>query len=642
MALNRQLWIAIASVMIIAFVSSLVISFQSARTYFEEQLHLKNIDNANTLALTLSQVEKDPVLIELMIAAQFDTGHYQRLEIIGPEGDRIASRSRDDAGAGGVPDWFADLAELRVDPGVAQIPDGWQQYGTLYVESLSGFALEALWDTTVELFYWFFGIAAILGLIGSLVLKSLTRPLDDVVDQAEAIGNQRFIATPEPKTLEFRRVVRAMNILSARVRDMLGEERSRLEEMRQRLQRDSLTGVGNRSRFDDVLGALLIDDDPNRQHGLLLVRLVDLAEVNRQLGHQDTDALIQQLAACLEDVAQAHRDQFADEHIARLNGSDFALILTDLLDAAPIAERLELALRDLAGRHAEIAAPVFALSADRFGSDDERSGILIRLDDALARAEHRQTTCLEWTTHTEDAGRLHGSDEWREILGSAIDAQHIHATHFATRRLDGRLIHHEAMVRLANDGNTWTAGQFLPWARRLGLLPQLDLAVVKLELERLARASDAEPVALNLSIDSLLDESARSRLMGLLATHTAQAARVSIEFAERAVIDHPAAFREFCIATAPLGYRIGIEKAGLALTDIEALHELGLIYLKLDRSLTTDLASSESNRNYLRGITGMAHAIGLTVIADGVRSAEELTLLGELGVDGASGPGVPD
>ncbi|MFO7808234.1 EAL domain-containing protein, partial [Guyparkeria sp.] len=99
---------------------------------------------------------------------------------------------------------------------------------------------------------------------------------------------------------------------------------------------------------------------------------------------------------------------------------------------------------------------------------------------------------------------------------------------------------------------------------------------------------------------------------------------------------------EFCAATAPLGYRIGIEKAGLALTDIEALHELGLVYLKLDRSLTTDLASSESNRNYLRGITGMGHAIGLTVIADGVRSGEELTILGELGVDGASGPGVSD
>ena len=642
MALNRQLWIAIASVMVIAFVSSLAISFQSARAYFEEQLHLKNIDNANTLALTLSQVEKDPVLIELMIAAQFDTGHYQRLELIAPDGNTIAARTRDSAHVADVPDWFAELAALRVDAGVAQVPDGWQQYGTLHVESLSGFALEALWDTTVELFLWFFGIAALLGLLGSILLKSLTRPLDDVVGQAEAIGKQRFLATQEPRTLEFRRVVRAMNILSARVRDMLGEERARLEDMRQRSQRDGLTGVGNRSRFDDVLAALLGDDDPNRQHGLFLLRLVDLAEINRRIGHQATDALIKRLAEQLTQVAGRHDGQFNDEHVARLNGSDFALILTDLTDPEPIAADVAQLAQDVSALDADTPTLRLALSAGRFTSTDERSALLIRLDDALARAEHRQKTCLEWATPAQDAGRLRGSDEWRAILHRALDEGQVHAAHFATRRLDGRLIHHEAMVRLDDGSDTLTAGQFLPWARRLGLLPPLDLAVTEIELQRLSRSEQAEPVALNLSIDTLLDESTRGQLLGLLTSHAAQAAEVSIEIAERAVIDHPAAFREFCSFAVALGYRLGIEKAGLAVTEIDALHELGLDYLKLDRSLTTDLAANESSRNYLRGITGMAHALGLTVIAEGVRSADELTRLGEMGVDGASGPGVPD
>lgn len=642
MALNRQLWIAIASVMIIAFVSSLVISFQSARTYFEEQLHLKNIDNANTLALSLSQVEKDPVLIDLMLAAQFDTGHYQRLELIAPDGEPIASRSRGDAGTGGVPDWFADLAELHVEPGVAQVPDGWQQYGTLYVESLSGFALEALWDTTVELFYWFSAIAALLGLIGSLVLKTLTRPLVDVVTQAEAIGNQRFVTTSEPRTLEFRRVVRAMNILTERVRQMLGEERARLEEMRQRLQSDPLTGVGNRSRFDDVMAALLADDDPNCQHGIFLVRLVNLAEINRLLGHQETDALICELTARLMTVARTHRDQFTDDHIARLNGSDFALVLTDLLDIEPISIQLEASMRELAELNSDATPLHFALSADSFGSRDDRSAILTRLDDGLARAEHRQTTCLEQARAIEQAEHLHGSDDWREILGAAIAGGRIHAAHFAARRLDGRLIHREAMLRLDENKNTWTAGQFLPWARRLGLLPQLDLAVVEGELDRLASQADREPIALNLSIETLLDDAARSRLIEILASRASLADQVSIEVAERSVINHPIAFREFCEAAAPLGYRVGIEKAGHRLIDIDALQEFGLVYIKLDRSLTTDLGDNESNRNYLRGITGMAHAVGLTVIADGVRSAEELAGLGDLGVDGASGPGVPD
>ena len=642
MPLNRQLWIAIASVMIIALVSSLVISYQSARSYFEEQLRLKNIDNANTLALTLSQVEKDPVLIELMIAAQFDTGHYQRLELIAPNGEPIASRTRKDAGVGDVPAWFADLAELRVEPGVAQVPDGWQQYGTLYVESLSGFALEALWDTTVELFYWFLGIAALLGLIGSLVLKSLTRPLIEVVRQAEAIGKQRFVTTNEPKTLEFRRVVRAMNILTWRVRQMLGEERARLEEMRERLQRDSLTGVGNRSRFDDVMAGLLADDDPNRQHGIFLVRLVDLAGINRRLGHQDTDDLLRELARCLEAVASDHRDQFSDDHVARLNGSDFALILTDLLDISPIATALETRLQELAAGHPGEPPLQFALSADRFGSSEDRAGILIRLDDALAHSEYQGDTRLERVEKADEPERWHGSDEWREILTGAIDAGHIHAAHFATRRIDGRLIHREAMVRLEHGDTTWTAGQFLPWARRLALLPQLDLAVVENQFAWLAGAEETEQLAINLSIETLLDETVRKRLITLLESRKAVAQQVLVEVAERSVIDHPAAFREFCEVVVPLGYRVGIEQAGHRLTDIGELQELGLDYLKLDPSLTAGLSEGEANRNFLRGITGMAHAIGLIVIATGVRSTDELAVLGELGVDGASGPGVAD
>ncbi|TQE99406.1 MAG: EAL domain-containing protein [Spiribacter salinus] len=638
MALNRQLWIAIASVMVIAFISSLAISFQSARAYFEEQLNLKNIDNANTLALSLSQVEKDPVLIELMIAAQFDTGHYQRIELNDPDGGVIAARTRSADHVDDVPDWFAELAALRVDAGIAQVQDGWKQFGTLHVESLTGFALEALWDTTVELFAWFLGIAVVLGLLGSVVLKSLTRPLDDVVRQAEAIGNQRFITTPEPWTLEFRRVVKAMNVLTGRVRRMLAAERSRLDEMRQRLQRDALTGVGNRNRFNDVLTALLADDDANRQHGLYLIRVVDLADINRDLGHQETDALLRQITTRINAVVERYKEHFTDEHIARLNGSDFAVILTDLLDIDPIAKELEAEMQEIASTQVGDTPIRLALSADTFGPEQDRAAIMVQLDDLLARAEHEQKTCLARSTSENSAVLLHGNDAWRAILRSAIHERTIHTTHFPYQRLEGGLIHREAMVRLKKDGQTWTAGQFLPWARRLGLLAELDLVIFEKELAQLASDSAASPIALNLSIETLLDESTRNRLMSLLATYETLATSVWIEIAEKAVVHHPAAFSEFCEAATPRGYAVGIEQAGHRLMDIETLHELGLAYLKLDRSLTADLTGAESNRNYLRGITGMAHSIGLIVIADGIRSSEDLITVGELGFDGASGP----
>ena len=75
MSLIKQLWIAIALVMTVAFGGSLVVSVLSARHYLEQQLQVKNIDNATALALSLTQMEKDPVTMELQVAAQFDAGN---------------------------------------------------------------------------------------------------------------------------------------------------------------------------------------------------------------------------------------------------------------------------------------------------------------------------------------------------------------------------------------------------------------------------------------------------------------------------------------------------------------------------------------------------------------------------------------
>lgn len=95
MSLTKQLWLAIAAIMAIAFGISFLVSAWSAKTYLEDQLRLKNIDNANSLALSMSQIEKDPVLIELLISAQFDIGHYQSIRLTSPTGKIMVEQVSD-------------------------------------------------------------------------------------------------------------------------------------------------------------------------------------------------------------------------------------------------------------------------------------------------------------------------------------------------------------------------------------------------------------------------------------------------------------------------------------------------------------------------------------------------------------------
>ena len=243
MSLIKQLWIGITIMLLLVLGGNFAISTITAKTYLQEQLRLKNMDNANSLALSISQMaEKDPVTLELLITAQFDAGHYEYIIFQDANKKPIVARNFDEEKVDSVPDWFARRVSFDVAPGIAQVQDGWQQAGTLIVKSHSRYALEALWKNTRDLFDWFLCATLLSGLIGSLVLKYISRPLDVVVDQAEAIGERRFIVSQEPKTREFQRLVRAMNTLSTSVKNMLDKEARQLEVLRRESQTDRLTG----------------------------------------------------------------------------------------------------------------------------------------------------------------------------------------------------------------------------------------------------------------------------------------------------------------------------------------------------------------------------------------------------------------
>lgn len=641
MPLNRQLWVAIVVVIAVAFVSSFLISFQIARGYFSEELAVKNVDNANMLALALSGVDKDPVLVELMISAQFDTGYYKRLSLVDTDGDTIIERSREVNAFENVPGWFIGLADLRIEPGVAQVQAGWRQYGTLSVESRLGFAYQALWDNAVELFISFLLIAVLLGGLGSLVLRWLISPLSLVVKQAEGIGDRRFSTLEVPKTEEFGRLVSAMNRLSARVKEIIDHQRDRLEILHERLLCDPHTGMANLEHFNDVLFALLGDDD-NRQHALFSVRLLNLAEIERIAGTKEADDTVLSVRDTIRQVVNENPALYSDSQVARLNDHDFAIILADSVDADEFAERLLRGLAEIARRDVNTEAALFAVAGAVFASGDTRSGLMRRLDDALARAEHVGGKRLEWAAWENKGAWLNTRSDWRVVFEEAIHHRRISAEYFPVRRLDGELIHREGMMRLMMDDQRWTAGQFLPWARRLGVLPHLDILMLEIALGRRKESGDESPVAFNLSIECLLDEVSRSQLVALLRQHADCGARVSLEVDERSTVAHPHAFKELLDAAIPAGFQVGLDKAGIRLGGVEDLQSLGLAYIKLERSLFNELENNASNREYLGGVTSLAHALGIMVIADGIQDVAEMQYLEVCGVDGVSGPGAPD
>src|SRR5690606_29975513 len=336
MSLIKQLWLGIIVILLLALGGSFTISIVSAKHYLQEQLQLKNIDNANSLALSMSQMEKDPVTLELLLAAQFDTGHYQRILLTGTDNKTLIERVSDVDTDNDVPYWFAHLADLQVSPGIAQVQDGWQQYGTLIIESQTRFANISLWKNTLGLLQWFLLAALISGIIGTWFLKYIARPLDMVVHQAEAIGQRRFVTSREPRTIEFQRLVRAMNTLSLGVKNMLEKETRQLEILQRQSQQDLLTGLFNRAHFLNLLENQLTGEDSDNNGTLIIVRVLNLTDINHQLGHAETDRALCQIARTLQQFAAHYPQSYA----GRLNGSDFALAIVGSTDAENLSQGL--------------------------------------------------------------------------------------------------------------------------------------------------------------------------------------------------------------------------------------------------------------------------------------------------------------
>lgn len=634
MSLFRQLWLAVIVSTLIAFVGSFAVSMMTARQYLEEQLAIKNNDNAASLALSMSQMDKDPVTLELQVAALFDSGQYARIQVRDPEGLTLIEKTSP-AVSDDVPAWFARLFPIASRPGSAQISTGWTQFGTVELVSHNRFAYRELWQGGWRLLMWFSLGGVLAGFLGMQILRRIKRPLDAVVGQARAISDRRFIRIEEPATPELKSLARAMNVMVGRVKAMFEEEASRLEQVRREATLDPLTGLANRAYFMNRLAIALNDEDAPTRGSLIMLRLADLAGINRCAGRETADEVLRRTGAALRELAEKNPGAEA----ARLNGADFTLLLPGQNDPQPACQQLLVALQSLVAAHLLPENAIGHLGSSVYQHNEPVPQLLARVDAALAAAELQGPLAAQHVAEQSHCSASTQAD-WRSILTDALKDQRLRLIEFPVADSNGLLLHLECPLRLqAEESGDWiNAGSFMPVASRLSMTSELDLAAVKLALDRLASGLPA--VAVNLAGASLIVPDFTPRLLSLLQQRRELAGKLWLEVAESGAFQYFDAFLAFSLALRPLGCRLGIEHFGRQFSQIGRLHDIGLDYLKVDGSFIRNIHGDNGNQAFLKGLCNIAHGIGLTVIAEGVNNAEELATLPALGFDGATGPAV--
>jgi EAL domain-containing protein (putative c-di-GMP-specific phosphodiesterase class I) len=223
---------------------------------------------------------------------------------------------------------------------------------------------------------------------------------------------------------------------------------------------------------------------------------------------------------------------------------------------------------------------------------------------------------------------------WLQRLRRAL-AEDLFVLHYQpiVALADGRIAHHEALVRLADepDGSLIAPANFLPAAERYGLVREIDRMVLDKVAALLGagRSGRGGGIAMNLSALSLTDRDMLAHIERGLARHGADPARLIVEVTETASISDMELARAFCA---------GVQALGCAVVgSFHYLKHLPFRYLKIDGAFIRGLPGSEHDQLVVKALVGLVREMGQCTIAEFVGDQATMALLREYGVDYAQG-----
>jgi diguanylate cyclase (GGDEF)-like protein len=401
---------------------------------------------------------------------------------------------------------------------------------------------------------------------------------------------------------------------------------------------DPLTGMMNRGRMSDALGesiAVSINDKVPCAFAIIAVNNLDV--MNEAYGFEVADEVIVALGQRLRHVMRM------GDGIARYSGSKFGIILnnckSDELNAA--LERFMRAVRDSVIETK--MGPVWALlsigavSLPALG--DNATTAIAHAEEALSEAFRLPGDGYVVFTSSEErkSRRLLNARCATEIVNCLRDGLFKLAFQPVFNAKTREVIMHEALLRMADTtGNLITAGHLVPIAESLGLIRLIDRSVLQLALQTLQTYSDAK-LSVNISATTATDPRWNSQLLDMIKEAPEPASRLVIEITETAALGNLATSQDFVLALRSLGCGVALDDFGAGYTSYRNLKELPLTHIKLDGSFCCKLEAGSENHTFVSSMVSLAQAFGLKVVAEWVDTAEDATILTEMGVDGLQG-----
>ncbi|HET9358511.1 MAG TPA: EAL domain-containing protein [Vicinamibacterales bacterium] len=398
---------------------------------------------------------------------------------------------------------------------------------------------------------------------------------------------------------------------------------------------DALTDLPNRVLLNDRLRQAMLAAERNRESLALMVLDLDgFKAINDSLGHYAGDRMLQQVASRLRSLL---RDV---DTVARLGGDEFAFVLprTDLEGAVLAARKILTEVRRphvLEGHPSSVGGSVGIVCFPEHGTSPEL--LLQKADIAMYAAK---SGGLGYAAYDPDRDRhKHGRLTLMVELREAIEGGQFTFDYQPIVDLKtGRPLCVEALARWDHPRRgRLPPGEFIGFAEQSWLIEPLTMMLLDKALAEWGALDPSRtvPVAANLSPRTLHDPDFPDRLADLLRLCAAPPSALVLEVTENVLASDTARVTRCLSRLHAMGITIAIDDFGIGYSSLGYLKRLPVDQLKIDRSFAGELSSGDDA--IVRFTVDLAHNLGLTVVAEGVESAESWDRLRQLGCDAAQG-----
>jgi diguanylate cyclase (GGDEF)-like protein len=412
------------------------------------------------------------------------------------------------------------------------------------------------------------------------------------------------------------------------------------ETIRYQATHDALTGLPNRALFGQRLeDALSTAENGEKQLAVAFIDLDRFKLVNDGLGHKVGDDLLVAVAERLQASIDAH------DVVARMGGDEFILILRNLMgidEIRPRVARILAAMRPVflvGGQELHVTA---SIGVSLFPSDGRNADQLLKAADvALYRAKSGGRDRWQLMNRAADSAAFE-QIMLESQLRRAIDLAQFALMYQPQVNLrSGEVVGVEALVRWHHpEWGVMPPEQFIPLAEETGLIYDLGLWILRAACEQHRRWRDAGlghlRLAVNMSPYQLRRGNLEEDFHRILADTGMALDRLEVELTETALMQEGET-TNLLQRLASVGISVALDDFGTGYSSLSYLRRFPIDRIKIDRSFVRDISGSQSDGALARAVIMLAHGLNVGVIAEGVETAAQLSLLRHFGCDEAQG-----